>query len=190
MKKITVVIATLAFLFLFHTAAYSALVMDTYLDGVDVTGDTIYLNIGDSYQLDLLISVDQALVSGGFEIVYNSAVIDITNVTAGSTSWFPMTNSWESGLIDYKAIVFPPGATVLPGDDMLFASLDLIYLGGADSLFLSITPTDDWVAATGDVLDGDIEGKHLVNVVPIPGAVWMLGSGIIALFGFNRRRKK
>jgi len=32
-------------------------------------------------------------------------------------------------------------------------------------------------------MDGDI------SAVPIPAAVWLLGSGLVALLGFSKRRK-
>jgi hypothetical protein len=35
----------------------------------------------------------------------------------------------------------------------------------------------------------DIGYTDLVNPVPVPAAVWLMSSGLIALFGFNRRRR-
>ncbi len=35
-------------------------------------------------------------------------------------------------------------------------------------------------------LGGEIRGQ--VNVVPIPGAVWLLGSGLLGLIGVSRRK--
>jgi hypothetical protein len=36
---------------------------------------------------------------------------------------------------------------------------------------------------------GEIRGQVEVNVVPVPAAVWLFGTGILGLIGFSKRRK-
>jgi hypothetical protein len=192
MKRYILFIAVLASVFLFNITAFAALSMEAYIDGTNVTGSSYDLLEGDSITLDLFISFDEPLVSGGFQIAYDNSAIDVTNVAAASDSpWFAtMTNAWEGGLIDY-AVVGPLGGAVAPADSQLFTSIDITGLGSdAAPLYLLATGTDDFVTNAGVVLDGDIEGMLLVefNQVPIPGAAIMLGSALIGLVGIRSRK--
>ncbi len=51
-----------------------------------------------------------------------------------------------------------------------------------------------WEDLNGGIADGDFNDfvvmVESVQPVPIPGAVWMLGSGLIAIVGFARRRRQ
>ena len=61
-------------------------------------------------------------------------------------------------------------------------------------------PTYSWVStdwdgdsiAGGSMIDGPFKGFNAnfnVNVVPLPTAFWLFGSGLMGLFGFMRKRR-
>ena len=63
--------------------------------------------------------------------------------------------------------------------------LEMFYsnYGPDDVLYLSTMETDT-------TLYGNITPYLEVNVVPVPGAIWLLGAGILGFVGLHRRRQK
>ena len=62
--------------------------------------------------------------------------------------------------------------------------------------FFGVISTDTqigWVTFTGDLnpaFDPTIDNFSHGEVVPLPSAVWLFGSGLISLAGFNRKLRK
>ncbi|MDM8525036.1 VPLPA-CTERM sorting domain-containing protein [Desulfococcaceae bacterium HSG8] len=54
-------------------------------------------------------------------------------------------------------------------------------LGNSDLMFSGVTLGD----FNGDLFSAELETGN-VSVVPIPGAVWLLGSGLVGIVGFRR----
>ncbi len=72
--------------------------------------------------------------------------------------------------------------------------MHLVFLPGLDELrlFDFSLGLADWVTSpSGEVLDGQIPEGGIslasINNVPIPGALWLLGSGLIGLLGLRRK---
>jgi hypothetical protein len=65
----------------------------------------------------------------------------------------------------------------------------LIFMNGGiyfDVRDVAGLPTTLWIKSGIDMIGGDVNA----SVVPIPGAVWLLGSGLIGLLGFRRKLRK
>jgi len=64
----------------------------------------------------------------------------------------------------------------------------LLSLTGITSLILdnNLTGRDSWIFAL-ETLSFD---KASVSAVPVPAAIWFMGSGLLGLAGFNRKNKK
>ena len=91
----------------------------------------------------------------------------------GSTSTFDIT--FNPGVDDFDASSF--NFKTAAGDkapDGLYSAAHIQGINNAYSGWVSGDPTSSLVPA----------------MVPIPGAVWLLGSGLLGLLGFRRRQKK
>lgn len=108
------------------------------------------------------------------------------NALIGLGSYYGRIVDWNSirGNIDHIQIIYEGG---LP---------DLLS-GGAPSLnpFSSIITLDDideWLGYENDTLPyvGFDAGMLTIETVPIPGAAWLLGSGLIGLVGYRRKFNK
>ena len=167
--------------------------IDLYVSGVP-SGEPIY-----NYQNDVWI---KGLLNMGIDIVYDPAAIEITPGTefrmdpmSGTADWSTPGHIFMEGS---DMLTFIMGRDGLYGDDILVGTIELHCLGpfGITELWLYDLdhggPFSDWALLDETVLDGDISGGILLaeinQVVPIPGAVWLFGSGLIGLVGLRRRR--
>jgi hypothetical protein len=209
MKKIGVIILAILMVSGFGTVASAAPTLSFDIDfydgstalaqGVFDTGSTIRLMPGDTVNVDILFSVtEEGVVGGGFDLDFDSD--GINNLTASNLSFPfpPFVDTGESeitaGNVRAQAFAFPPGTAVGPGSDNVLASFVFECTGlGLDDLVLGDFGTGaDWVTSPSGIdLDDQVTGTLAsINNVPIPGALWLLGSGLIALVGLRRRNQK
>jgi hypothetical protein len=71
-----------------------------------------------------------------------------------------------------------------------YTSGDLYFLAGTgDGLYKSVLIDWDKIGFTLQIANGKDRIKPFIAAVPIPGAVWLLGSGVFGLLMFRGRRK-
>lgn len=204
MKKITVILLAVFMVLGVGTAANAAPELSfnidfyggttTYLQGDFDLGETIDLQFGDTVNVDILFTVtEEGVCGGGFNLAFNPSNLSATNLTLTSPFLDMGSSTIEPGNVLAQGVVFPPGMFMGPGENIGFASFTFECLGPSlDELwvydFNSVTA--EWVTETGLCLDDQIDGIHLASIsnIPIPGAVWLFGSGLIGLVGLRRRR--
>lgn len=135
--------------------------------------DTLVLSAGTN-TLDLYYDVGSDISYGYDFILSIIGSGSITNVGGGDSE---LGDVYGNGWRQFGGSIF--GET---GSSVLGFSFDLIADPGA-SLLISGSYTNL------DFNDELIVPSTLATVVPVPAAVWLFGSGIIALGAFTKRRK-
>lgn len=165
-------------------------------DGTFETGTTYNILPGTSVMADLYFTVtEEGVIGGGLSMQYDStqsAVLSYAYLGSFSDAFSSSYNNpGDLGLAFFNN---PPGTPTDPGQHKL-AEFHFECTGIGDEYSLMIYDfgtTDNWVTATGLVLDDQLVGGielARINQVPIPGAVWLLGSGLLGMLGLARRRK-
>lgn len=123
-----------------------------------------------------------------FTIITDGGPIDIADqvfTLSGSGSYDGTSGSFSGS--------FSVGGGLLAGS---FSTLTVIGLGGADAQFGGDVSYDSGSLMggfTGGRIEGILSGSAVVAklgpvVVPAPAALWLLGSGLVALGGIARRK--
>ncbi len=108
-------------------------------------------------------------------------------------------HAWPSGEVQYGSLSLDLGAWYLQSYDAASSQVSQTFYQGQEGL---ITPVDAnnrftlrWQGADPVTLGGQqaytrwsIDGTALTSPVPVPAALWLLGSGIIGLLGLMPRR--
>ena len=216
MKKVSPVLLATAMIFGLNTAAKAAPVLTFDIDfyGGDTsliqgeldTGTTIELKkVGDTVMVDLLYSITEVgLWKAGWDVQFPAH-----NLTATSLI-LPAIGAWTAYPDDPQGItdghVRFRGQTMNewaftglgPGENLLLGTFELTGMNASlnNEIWLYDYDPDspDWAAGIiygGGVLDLQVVAARLgaVNVVPVPGAVWLLGSGLAGLVALRRRKK-
>jgi hypothetical protein len=114
---------------------------------------------------------------------------DVTNILNYSIEWMDLT----SPVTNMHFHLGPPGVSGgvdlgIPGP---WASPQL----GSGILLSNLQESNllsgNWYVNvhTSNFGGGEIRGQVLVDVVPVPAAVWLFGTALIGVVGFSRRRK-
>jgi hypothetical protein len=216
MKKGSIAMLAATMVFGFSPAAGAATVLSFDIDfyggdtslaqGVLDTGATIDLAVGDTVKVDLLYNITEVgLWKAGWDVRFHA-----DNLTAANLV-LPAIGAWTPYEDDPQGIISPGhvkfrGQTMNewaftglgPGTNLVLGTFELT--GAKRSLMNEIWLYDynpdgpDWMEGIiygDDILDHLVVPTHLasVNVVPVPGAVWLLGSGLAGLVALRRRMK-
>lgn len=196
MKRVSLVL--LVILMMWAGNAFAAYV------GWEFSDDDLVMDIGDSLTLDLYardVAASDALVGYGFVLNWNSAVLQwVSPADAASVPIYPWIDFGLSGStpssLSVQAGSWPPGSS--QSGDFLLGSLTFNCLSGGSS---PLTLTDwlavgpNWLTYDGRNIGPDLFGETgvldlgtvTVGTVPIPAAIWILGSGLLGLLGLRRK---
>ena len=75
-------------------------------------------------------------------------------------------------------------------EDLLLATLILNNVKAGDIFDVEIIAANSFFLDSDGDLDSIVSGLVEVQVVPIPGALWLLGSGLVCLIGLRRKNQK
>ncbi len=154
-------------------------------------GDTITIGVGDTLSLTVRATEYPGGTSGGGVVVDYSAG---TGFVSAATVTFP--TEWNfiadstidnaGGTVTASTVGFP-GATTATFDLAIITftanAVGSFYMG------LSELASNPFFLSDGTTLAMPTFNGANVSVVPIPPAIWLLGSGLVGLIGMARRKR-
>jgi len=195
----------LVFLTVFMALGLASVASAAPVTYFDFNGDTLadtslfIENVGDTFSADIYISgVDDSyngLISMGLQFSYDYTQVNVMSITT-DPAWYLLMAGLPSfdntaGIAEMGAGKLAPGLT----GTILLASVDFecVDMGFSELVMGELYPHapsfDAFVSALGHVYDKEIGygTAGVTQVVPIPGAALLLGSGLIGLFGLKRK---
>lgn len=127
-----------------------------------------------------------------FSLAWDPLVLSYVNTSVANPPWdtsFVSDTSKASGIVDF---VFLNKSIGDAGANFAITSFTFNVLGNPGSatpLTLSNFSNDVGFEAPGGVLINVNYVNSLVQVVPVPAAAWLFGSGLLGLVGMKRMRK-
>ena len=181
---------TLLFVFAFSSHAFATITVfwDGTGDGNPDTSIPLPAPGDQPFTIDLYADISDdghgGLLSWGGLAQFSASAATATNSTI-DPNWFVVgKNDISPGVVDLVAGRIGSG---LSGQQLL-ASIQFTATGPFVLSLVDHGPGfDDFVAEDGFVYDGSF-GEPTIQVVPIPGAVLFMLTGLAGLIGFNRRK--
>lgn len=131
---------------------------------------------------DITMNLTSPATTGNFYSVYFSPSDDVFNLYEQNIDSTVRRKAVTSNLISY---------TLINGEYVFNDSIPVSGSVSGNKLswtvnISDILLTDFWFG--GEVIGNTQNGKTAVAATPIPGAVWLLGSGVLGLVGLRRRQ--
>ena len=153
--------------------------------------------VGETVDIDIIVTglENEDLATFDFDVDYNNLVLSFSGYTlydglgvipADADDWSLGDNGF--GSINLAEISYLTDLSNQP-DAFILATISLTGLaGGSSALNFTFVDLGD---AFGDLIDVSSLGSAAVevNAVTIPAAAWLLGSGLLGMFGIRRIRK-
>ena len=176
------------------------LLFSNYLNASTITWDTVnsYPGENDIFNLDIVgLGFVDNVDGGGVNISFDPSVVNVLSVSIDPLVWNLGFPGVDPGVIDNGAgtvsgIKVNTMLTDVTGD-FIVATVQFQVVGAlglSSSLALSDVGANPW-ASGGFAIDPYptfVGGQ--VFVAPVPSAVWLFGSGLLALTSLARRKRK
>jgi len=161
-------------------------------------GSASGINVNDVFTLDIMGSGFSSNVDGGgVNFSFNQNVLNVLSVSIDETVWNFGSTGINTGNINNSTgtvdgIMVNTFSNVI--GDFVIATIEFQAIDSGNSwLSLSELAINPW-ASGGSLINPDFVNTSVdvlanTSAVPTPAAVWLFGSGLIALTGFAKRRK-
>ena len=196
MKKL-LVFFVVSFMLFFSATTFAAYVWFDF-NGDQVADTDFSLLPGGTFGTDIYLSgigqtSSDAIYAMGFDFLFDPAQVSVISKNVNISIWAfqPVADDSVPGRISFMAGSKLGGPVT--GDNVLLASLGFDCLGAGSSFFETERSSTGggFYGGPGDLADNMTWGRAQINqVVPIPGAIWLLGSGLLGLVTIRRRRAK
>lgn len=146
-----------------------------------------YMLVGGGWCEDVTVSVSQ---NGTDWYQYENGPYGDNPFPTQAYEWDRKNARWTDNEMDFTKPVDPGLADTLMAGGMSGADAIQAYNGSGGGTGFDLAESGyDWiqfikVEGTG----GEIDAFSDVAAVPVPGAVWLLGSGLLGMAGFRKRR--
>ena len=153
-------------------------------DTVDFNPNTSDVGVGDSFSVDIVGDFTE-LAGGTIDLGFDSAVVQVDSVVIDPFwDFFPDGGGPAVGNV-WPDIGFDVFANDPATGTFTIATINLTALAlGSSSLV--ILGTSEFFSTIALLDPTRIDGT--VNVVPVPAAVWLFGSGLLGLVGVARKK--
>jgi hypothetical protein len=147
---------------------------------------------GEQINVDIYFSTDLAIIAGSWDLQYSPfALASVEGTTPPGSPW-GFGPLWD---ISPGSVKFQDGVAVLgssvTGNNILFGSVLFQCQDPGDvDLLLAVDSSIGGFLTAADVIPFDNVNLGTLNQVPIPGAIWLLGTGLLGLVGMRRNRRK
>lgn len=164
--------------------------VDPSLTTINGLGQTFSVNILGDFNADDA----ENLLGGSLDLFYDSSILNVVSVNVTA----PQDIAVASGTINNgTGVVDTMGFSTFAGvnGNFSFATIEFVTVGLGDSL-LALADANDMVfnfysdkPPFGAPVDVYTTGAN-VSVVPVPAAIWLFGSALLAGAGLLRRKQK
>ena len=147
----------------------------------------------DSFTVDIVGSEFTELAGGTINLGFSSAFLRIDSVDINTTLFdFEPDGGGPANGDTWPGIAFDTFANSPAVGDFTIATVHLTALAlttAGDQPVLSILASSQFFSSTEELFPTlGAPGDGTVNVVPVPAAVWLFGSGLLGVAGVARRR--
>lgn len=214
--QLSAVVAAVATLFIFTAASVNAATITDNFFWIIET-DYAYRNpvpdpTGSPYDDDVLFGLDEESEVWGF-IQYDSGIFDGVSLKATGTEFVTYSSGKFNASIaigNHTQTAFYPGIDEITFTNGKLTSVILTayfdfgvgdvndpstgeyyFTGQPSTFFLKNLPNDENVYSSGEFYFAIVDPHQNVVAapVPVPGAVWLFGSGLIGLVGLRRKQR-
>lgn len=135
-----------------------------------------------------------SVYGGGVNISFDSSILNVLSVSINETVWDFGGSGISTGTINNSAgtvdAILVNTFSPVTGDFEV-ASIQFRAVGtGSSALSLTEYALNPWASGAGAINPDFVDGTVNVSSVPVPAAVWLFGSGLLALTGLARRNYK
>lgn len=178
-------------------AALTTLTLGLEIDGVDVTGGAYDLAVGDTVAVGIFASESESgLYTAGFDLSFDNSQLLVKNFVIPKEWDQFRDNGVSPGHVRFDAGWNAPIEDVTPDTKTLLATFNLTSIGEGNSDLImadldAIAP--NWLAGDGHtLLDAQLDPPVVLagvnSAVPVPGAIWLLGTGLMGLLALGKHR--
>ena len=146
--------------------------------------------VGDTFTIKTLVDTQSIGVGQWANIIaIDETELMFESVTTDTDTW-PFSGSEPVGdeaYIGGKYFDFGlPGGDAPSGSDVNLYTIELLALKVGPAKYAQSVLEQEWEDEDGNALDVEFR-EVIINVVPVPAAVWLLGGGLVGLLGLRKR---